>query len=95
MRVADAGVIVYAADDLEGYGNLVLVRHQGGWVTAYAHNDRLLVKEGETVSRGQVIARVGRSGGVPEPQLHFEIRKGRRALDPLRYLASRRSRSGP
>ena len=89
VRVADAGVVVYAADDLEGYGNLVLVRHQGGWVTAYAHNDSLSVKEGDTVKRGQLIARVGRTGGVPQPQLHFEIRKGRQALDPLRYLAAR------
>ena len=91
VKVAENGVVVYADDDLEGYGNLVLVRHAGGWVTAYAHNDSVTVKEGDVVKRGQLIARVGDSGGVPQPQLHFEVRRGRTALDPLRYL-TRRSR---
>ncbi len=86
VRSSDAGVVVYASNALEGYGHLLLVKHAGGWITAYAHNERLLVREGQTVKKGQIIARVGRTGGVTEPQLHFEIRKGRRALDPLRYL---------
>ncbi|NVJ97642.1 MAG: M23 family metallopeptidase [Alphaproteobacteria bacterium] len=86
VKAAEAGVVVYASNALEGYGHLLLVKHSGGWITAYAHNERLLVREGQTVTKGQVIARVGNTGGVTEPQLHFEIRKGRRALDPLRYL---------
>lgn len=90
VRAADAGVVAYAGAELAGYGNLLLIRHAGGWVTAYAHNDRLLVKRGDKVSRGQVIARAGATGGVSEAQLHFEVRKGRAAVDPLRYLAGRR-----
>lgn len=89
VRSADAGVVVYASNALEGYGNLLLLKHAGGWLTAYAHNERLLVNKGDSVKKGQVIARVGATGGVSEPQLHFEIRKGRRALDPLDYLQSR------
>ena len=90
VLAADAGVVAYAGDELSGYGNLLLIRHAGGWVTAYAHNDRLLVKRGDKVSRGQVIAHAGATGGVSEAQLHFEVRKGRAAVDPLRYLAGRR-----
>lgn len=92
VKAAEAGVVVYASNALQGYGHLLLVKHAGGWITAYAHNERLLVREGQTVSKGQVIARVGNTGGVTEPQLHFEIRKGRKALDPLRYL--RRQNAG-
>lgn len=87
VRSSEAGVVVYASNALEGYGHLLLIKHADGWITAYAHNERLLVREGQTVKKGQIIARVGRTGGVTEPQLHFEIRKGRRALDPLRYLS--------
>ena len=89
VRSAEAGVVVYASNALEGYGNLLLLKHADGWLTAYAHNERLLVNKGDSVSKGQVIARVGETGGVTEPQLHFEIRKGRRALDPLDYLQRR------
>ena len=87
VKSAEAGVVVYASNALEGYGNLLLVRHAGGWVTAYAHNERLLVQKGQKITKGQVIARAGSTGGVARSQLHFEIRKGRRALDPLRYLS--------
>ena len=93
VKAAEDGVVVYASNALEGYGNLLLVRHSGGWVTAYAHNERLLVQKGDRIREGQVIARVGATGGVKEPQLHFEIRKGRRALDPLQYLVRRRASS--
>ncbi|RMB05022.1 LysM peptidoglycan-binding domain-containing M23 family metallopeptidase [Eilatimonas milleporae] len=86
VRAAESGVVVYASNALQGYGNLLLLKHDGGWITAYAHNERLLVQAGQQVTRGDVIARVGRTGGVSEPQLHFEIRKGRRALDPLGYM---------
>ena len=86
IKVADAGVVVYASNALEGYGNLLLVKHDGGWITAYAHTERLLVRPGQKVKRGEIVARVGATGGVAAPQLHFEIRKGRQAIDPLRYL---------
>ncbi|HUH85666.1 MAG TPA: LysM peptidoglycan-binding domain-containing M23 family metallopeptidase, partial [Stellaceae bacterium] len=77
---ADAGTVAYAGNELRGYGNLVLVKHADGWMTAYAHNSVLLVKRGDKVRRGQAIARVGATGAVGEPQLHFEIRHGTRAL---------------
>lgn len=86
VRSAESGVVVYASNALEGYGNLLLLKHADGWLTAYAHNERLLVNKGDKITKGQVIARVGSTGGVSDPQLHFEIRKGRRALDPLDYL---------
>ncbi len=88
VRAADSGVVAYAGNELKGYGNLVLIRHQGGWVTAYAHNKELIVKRGETVKRGDMIARAGRTGSVESPQLHFEIRKGATAVDPIKYLTS-------
>lgn len=86
VHAADAGVVVYAGNELRGFGNLLLVRHADGWVSAYAHCDALLVKRGENVKRGQVIARVGQSGNVTAPQLHFELRKGAEAVDPLGQL---------
>lgn len=87
VRAADSGVVAYAGNELKGFGNLLLVRHSGGWVTAYAHNQALLVKRGETVKRGQVIGRAGSTGAVERPQVHFEIRKGSAAVDPQKYLA--------
>ena len=92
VKAAESGVVVYASNALEGYGNLLLLKHSGGWITAYAHNERLLVRPGQKIQRGQVVARVGSTGGVRVPQLHFEIRKGRRALDPLRHLGTTTSR---
>jgi murein DD-endopeptidase MepM/ murein hydrolase activator NlpD len=89
VKAADAGVVAYAGNELRGFGNLLLIRHDGGWVTAYAHNEQLLVSRGDRVRRGQSIASVGSSGGVSEPQLHFEVRRGTTAVDPVRYLASR------
>lgn len=83
---ADAGVVAYAGNELRGYGNLVLIKHADGWMTAYAHNSTLLVKRGEKVKRGQAIARVGATGAVGEPQVHFEIRHGEKALDPSDYM---------
>ena len=80
------GVVVYAGNELRGFGNLVLIKHSGGWVSAYAHNDRLAVQRGDKVRKGQRIARVGSTGGVKTPQLHFELRKGKRARDPRKYL---------
>ena len=89
VQAADAGVVAYAGQDIKGFGQLLLIRHDGGWVTAYAHNDALLVGRGERVRRGQKIANVGTSGGVTTPQLHFEVRRGTRAVDPIRYLTRR------
>ncbi|MBM3546590.1 MAG: gamma-D-glutamyl-meso-diaminopimelate peptidase [Alphaproteobacteria bacterium] len=79
---ADNGVVAYAGDDLKGFGNLVLIKHAGGFVTTYAHNDKLLVKRGDKVKRGQVIATVGESGAVARPQVHFQVRQGAHAVDP-------------
>jgi murein DD-endopeptidase MepM/ murein hydrolase activator NlpD len=86
VRAAGDGVVAYAGNELKGYGNLVLVRHAGGWVTAYAHAKELFVKRGDTVKRGDVIAKAGQTGSVSSPQLHFEVRKGAVAMDPLKYL---------
>ncbi len=91
VRAAQNGVVVYRGNELRGFGNLILIRHAKGYMTAYGHNGKLLVRRGQKVVRGQVIARVGSSGSVAKPQLHFEIRRGRRAVNPLRYLRSRRA----
>jgi murein DD-endopeptidase MepM/ murein hydrolase activator NlpD len=86
VRAADNGVVAYAGNELRGFGNLLLIRHADGWVSAYAHCDALLVKRGDQVKRGQVIARVGQTGAVSSPQLHFELRKGGTAVDPTSEL---------
>lgn len=86
VRAIAAGVVAYAGNELRGFGNLVLIRHDGDWVSAYAHADSIEVARGDRVRRGQVIARVGDTGGVSEPQLHFELRRGKKAVDPLPYL---------
>jgi murein DD-endopeptidase MepM/ murein hydrolase activator NlpD len=86
IKAAEDGVVAYAGSELKGYGNLVLVRHPNGFVTAYAHASDILVKRGEAVKRGQVIAHAGQTGNVTSPQLHFEIRKGATPVDPAQYL---------
>ena len=86
VKAAEDGVVAYAGNELKGYGNLVLVRHPNGYVTAYAHAKELLVKRGDQVKRGQMIARSGQTGNVNAPQLHFEIRKGATPLDPTKFL---------
>lgn len=91
IRAAENGVVAYAGNELRAFGNLLLVKHSGGWMTAYAHNDTLLVKRGDKVSRGQEIAKMGSSGNVTSPQLHFELRKGRQAVDPQKYLKDKRA----
>ncbi len=88
IQAADAGVVAYAGNELKGYGNLVLIRHAGGYVTAYAHASNLQVKKGDQVKRGDVIAKVGQTGAVQSPQLHFEVRKGATALNPAGFLNS-------
>lgn len=86
VSAADSGTVAYAGNELKGFGNLILIRHSDGWVTAYAHNDRLLVKKGQKVIKGEKISTVGSTGGVSTPQLHFEIRAGKKALNPMSYL---------
>ncbi|MEH2508850.1 murein DD-endopeptidase MepM/ murein hydrolase activator NlpD [Nitrobacteraceae bacterium AZCC 1564] len=86
IKAAEDGVVAYSGNELKGYGNLILVRHSNGYVTAYAHASELMVKRGDTIKRGQVIAKSGQSGEVGSPQLHFEIRKGSTAVDPLQFL---------
>ena len=88
VQAAETGVVAYAGNELKGYGNLVLIRHANGYVTAYAHTKEILVKKGDTVKRGDVIAKSGSTGAVQSPQLHFEVRKGATALDPTTFLNS-------
>jgi murein DD-endopeptidase MepM/ murein hydrolase activator NlpD len=87
VKAAEKGTVIYAGNELQGYGNLVLIQHKDGWVSAYAHAEELLVKRGETVQRGQVIAKAGATGSVSQPQLHFELRKGSQPVDPLPHLS--------
>lgn len=87
VRAAEDGTVAYAGNELKGYGNLVLIKHADGYVTAYANNSELNVKRGDTVRRGQIVAKAGQTGNVNSPQLHFEIRKGSTAVDPSRYVA--------
>ena len=87
VKAAETGTVIYAGNELAGYGNLVLIRHADGWVSAYAHNKDMLVKRGDTVRRGQVIAHAGMTGSVSAPQVHFELRKGAKPVNPLDYLA--------
>lgn len=86
VRAAENGVVIYAGNELRGYGNLVLVQHDEGWTTAYAHNGAVLVGAGDQVSRGQTIALVGSSGNVSKPQSHFELRRNTEAVNPTSYL---------
>lgn len=86
VRAAENGLVVYAGEDLAAFGRMLLVRHADGYLSAYAHNDTLLVARGDVVQRGQPLAKVGSSGEVVEPQLHFEIRRGKAPIDPLKML---------
>jgi murein DD-endopeptidase MepM/ murein hydrolase activator NlpD len=87
VQAAENGVVAYAGNELKGYGNLVLVRHANNWVSAYANNEELLVKRGDKVRRGQIIAKAGATGAVSQPQVHFELRKGSRPVDPTKYMS--------
>jgi murein DD-endopeptidase MepM/ murein hydrolase activator NlpD len=86
VKAAENGVVVYAGDELEGFGNLLLIRHSDGWVSAYAHNKTLEVSRGDEVRRGQIIARSGKTGNAEMPKLHFELRKSSEPVDPLKHL---------
>jgi murein DD-endopeptidase MepM/ murein hydrolase activator NlpD len=87
VKAAENGVVAYAGNELQGYGNLILIRHADNWVTAYAHASEIFVRRGDVVSRGQIIAKAGQSGNVTTPQLHFEVRQGAQAVDPQQHLA--------
>lgn len=93
IKASAAGQISYAGNELRGYGNLVLIKHDGGYVTAYAHADRILVNRGDYVAKGQVIGYVGQTGDVTSPQLHFEIRKGVTPVNPRTQLGARTTAS--
>ena len=86
IHAAENGRVAYAGNELKGYGNLVLIRHDNGWVSAYAHADQVLVKRDDVVRRGQVIAKAGKTGTVDQPQLHFELRQGAKPVDPLPHM---------
>jgi murein DD-endopeptidase MepM/ murein hydrolase activator NlpD len=88
VKAAESGTVTYSGSEVKGYGNLVLIKHDNGYVSAYAHNGELSVKRGEKVKRGQVIAKAGQTGNVTSPQLHFEIRKGQTPVDPTAFLAN-------
>ena len=89
VRAAAAGQVVYAGNELQGYGELVLIRHEDRWVTAYGLNSRIRVAEGDRIEAGHHIADAGASGAVEEPALHFEIRRGVEPIDPLQRLPRR------
>lgn len=86
VRAAQNGVVVYAGDEISGFGHLVLIKHANDYITAYAHMDKMLAKKGDMIKRGQTIGTVGTSGHVARPQLHFEIRKGKRAVNPTNLI---------
>jgi murein DD-endopeptidase MepM/ murein hydrolase activator NlpD len=90
IHAAAAGTVSYAGDELKSYGNLVLIRHDGNYVTAYAHASRLVVSRGDRVEKGQIIGYAGSTGDVHTPQLHFEIRRGVHPIDPRPLLGSER-----
>lgn len=88
IHAAAAGRVVYSGSGLVGYGRLIIVKHNDNYLSAYGHNDKLLVKEGEVVKAGQVLAYMG-SSGTNRTMLHFEIRRNGKPVDPLRYLPRR------
>lgn len=86
FRAAENGVVAYVGNELKGFGNLILIKHADGWMTAYAHADQVMVKKGQIVKKGQELGTVGQTGAVTRPQLHFEIRRQNEAVNPEEYL---------
>lgn len=86
VRAAENGVVAFSGSELKGFGNMILIKHADGYLTAYAHNEEILVRRGEVIQRGQTIARVGSTGNVDSPQLHFQVRKRSKSVDPMRHL---------
>ena len=87
VSASNDGVIIYSGNEIPGYGNLVLIKHSQNWITAYAHLGKVSIEKGDKVKKGQIIGLVGKTGNVRKPQLHFEIRKGKEAVNPLNYLS--------
>ena len=90
ILASEAGTVTYIGNELKGYGNLLLIHHDNGYMTAYAHADQVAVTRGQHVARGEIIAYAGASGGVGAPQLHFEIRRGTTPVDPKPLLIASR-----
>jgi len=88
VRAAENGIVVYADSGLRSFGNLILIKHADGFITAYGHNDKLLVKKGDNVKKGQTIALAGTSGGVDVPQVHFSVRRGVQSVNPMLFLSN-------
>lgn len=86
VKASETGKIIYTGNEIPGYGNLVLIKHSKNWITAYAHLKKIEYEKGSFVKKGEVIGIVGQTGNVSIPQLHFEIRKGKKAMDPKRFL---------
>jgi lipoprotein NlpD len=86
VRAAEEGKVIYSDNRIRGYGNMIIIRHKGRWATIYAHNEKNSVREGDFVRQGQEIARVGSTGRSTGSHLHFEVRYGRKPVDPLRFL---------
>ena len=89
IRASADGVVAYVGSEIAVYGGLILIKHGGGWITTYGHAQELLVTRGQQVKRGQIIARAGETGSAREPMLHFEIRQGRKPVNPLGLLPTR------
>ena len=94
IHASASGTVTYAGDELKGYGNLVLLKHAGGFTTAYAHADRIVVQKGDAVTRGQIIGYSGQTGDVTTPQLHFEIRANTAPVNPRSYLSNTTASAG-
>ncbi len=88
-RAAGDGIVVYADNAIKGFGNMVIIKHEGGWLSAYAHASELVVKKGDEVIRGQLIGFVGQTGNVTQPQLHFSLRKNKQPVNPEQYLVNK------
>ncbi len=86
VQAARSGEVVYAAGDIAGYGNMVLIKHENSYVTVYAHLDRIAVEKGDHVRQGQMIGTVGQTGAIASPQLHFEIRRGKATENPAKHV---------
>tara|TARA_A100001015_G_scaffold321102_1_gene450135 strand:- start:3326 stop:4168 length:843 start_codon:yes stop_codon:yes gene_type:complete len=87
VMASEGGEIIYTGNEIPGYGNLILIKHQNNWVTAYSHLKHIIYKKGYVVSKGEKIGLIGKTGNVNQPQLHFEIRKGKKALNPSNFLS--------
>ena len=83
---SQAGKVIYSGNEIPGYGNLILIKHSKNWITAYAHLNEVFTEKGKKVSKGEIIGSVGNTGNVRSPQLHFEIRKGKESVNPLKLL---------